>query len=310
MTFMSNPRYCNTRFNILAICLVLLNNLVLWRYYGEENVKQISSDKCTPSSNQKSTHGLRAIVTGLEHSGTTLTGSILYNIPCVIGAFETGYLIAESPKEIETVHPWFLWNMKKSNRTNLNYRLVDEDVEAMKNVTDFMQMYDILRQRSYLFNNLNDEEYCETPYQMVDKTPRYIYPAYFEQVLEKTPGVPVIVTKKNFNKLKESWDARKGNLTQQFYDEVFDNVWKMKMKYKGRILIIHEEDVMEHPEATMQDVFNHIGIEFKTEYLQMTGLLKKFSNDAETCKRIEHLKFQAGKHSADRQQSLGTKKGT
>ena len=303
-----NPRHRNIRFNILAICLVLLN-LVLWRRYGEGNVNQISIEKCTPS-NQRATHGLRAIVTGLEHSGTTLTGSILYNIPCVIGAFETGYLIAESPKEIETVHPWFLWNMKKSNRTNFNYRLVDEDVEAMKNVTDFMQMYDILRQRSYLFNNLNDEEYCETPYQMVDKTPRYIYPAYFEQVLEKTPGVPVIVTKKNFNKLKESWDARKGNLTQQFYDEVFDNVWKMKMKYKGRILIIHEEDVMEHPEATMQDVFNHIGIEFKTEYLQMTGLLKKFSNDAETCKRIEHLKFQAGKHSADRQQSLGTKKGT
>ena len=298
-----NPRHRNIRFKILAICLVLLN-LVLWRRYGEGNVNQISIEKCTPS-NQRATHGLRAIVTGLEHSGTTLTGSILYNIPCLIGAFETGYLIAESPKEIDKVDPWFRWNMKKSNTTDLNYRLVDEDVEAMKNAKDFLQMYDILRQRSYLFNNLNDEEYCTKPYLMVDKTPRYIHPAYFEQVLEKTPGVPVIVTRKNFDKLKESWDARNNTLTQNFYEQVFDNVWKMKLKYKGRILIIHEEDIMAHPEATMHDVFNHIGLEFKTEYLQMVGLLKKFSNDAKTSKRIEQLKFQAGKHSHDRQGVLG-----
>ena len=140
---------------------------------------------------------------------------------------------------------------------------------------------------------------------MIDKTPRYVYPAYFESVLQKTPGVPVVVLQKNFENLKESWDARHSTLTQQFYNQVFDNVWKMKLKYKGRILIIHTEDLMAYPEATMQDIFEHVGLEFQTEYLQMEGLLKKFSNDIRTRKSIERWKFKAGKHSTDRQSSFG-----
>ena len=31
--------------------------------------------------------GLRAIVTGLEHSGTSITAKILFNAPCVIGTY-------------------------------------------------------------------------------------------------------------------------------------------------------------------------------------------------------------------------------
>ncbi len=140
---------------------------------------------------------------------------------------------------------------------------------------------------------------------MIDKTPRYVHPAYFESVLQKTPGVPVVVLQKNFEKLKESWDVREDTLTQQFYNEVYGNVWKMKLKYKGRILIIHTEDLMAHPEATMQDIFEHVDLEFQTEYLQMEGLLNKFSNDIRTRKSIEQMKFKAGKHSTDREVLLG-----
>lgn len=247
--------------------------------------------------NNTSTHGLRAIVTGLEHSGTTLTGSLLFNSPCVIGAHETGYLISDSPKVIERAQPWFEWNVARSHHKSLNYRLIPSDIQAMRNTTTFFHMYHVLRHRSYLFNDLNDEEYCEKPYQMIDKTPRYVYPQYFERILDKTPGVPVVVTQKNYETLQKSWNRRKGNLTREFYDETFNNVWKMKEKYPNRILLIHEEDLMEHPDAVMTDVFNHVGLDWKTEYLQMEGLLKKFSNDTATAKWIKHWKFSAGKHS-------------
>ena len=75
---------------------------------------------------------------------------------------------------------------------------------------------------------------------MIDKTPRYVYPQYFEQILDKTPGIPV------------------------------------------------EEDLMKHPDAVMTDVFHHVGLDWKTEYLQMEGLLKTFSNDTATAKWIKH----------------------
>ena len=292
-----SARYVNQRqrylliVSVFAVFLMILNaNNVQWC-----TISNKTEIETTPHE------GLLAIVTGLEHSGTTLIGSVLFNAPCVIGAFETGYLAAETPSVIDKVEPWYHWNMARTNVTDLSYRLTDDDIEAMKKAPDFIQMYDILRHRSYLFNNLNDEEYCEKPYNMIDKTPLYVRPSYFESILEKSPGVPVIVLKKKFDNLKDSWDARNDTLTQQFYDEVFDNVWNMKVKYKGRILIIHSEDIMTHPEATMIDIFEHIGLEFKTEYLQMKGLLKKFMNDTRTIKRIEQLKFKAGKHSYDRQ---------
>ena len=280
--------------SLLILAAILSSNIIYL------SVSSLDCKQETLQNTQSSAHGLRAIVTGLEHSGTTLVGSLLYNAPCVIGAFETGYLLAGEPKLIEKVQPWFRWNSAVSNTRDLNYRLTQDDVEAMKRATSFLEMYNILRQRSYLFNDLNDEEYCTKPYDMIDKTPLYINKMHFERVLKKTPNVPVIVTQKGYEKLKESWSKRNDTLTQEFYNETFENVWLMKKKYLNRILIVQEEDLMKFPNRVMFDVFHHVGLEWKDEYLQMVGLLKKVSNDAALAKRIKEWSFEAGKHSPDR----------
>ena len=275
----------------IIILAVVTSNIIVYN----DDSPAFSSSRYKSSS----THGLRAIVTGLEHSCTTLVVRLLYNAPCVIGALETGFLLADQPNQIEAVQPWFKLN-SASWTPGLNYRLTPVDVEAMKNATNFLDMYQILRQRSYLFNDLNDETYCEKPYEMIDKTPRYIYKLHFEKILEKTPNVPVIVTQKGYDKLKESWMKRNGNLTQQFYEETFDNVELMKKKFTNRILIVQEEDLMQSPKRVMLEVFHHVGLEWKDEYLQMVGLLKKVSNDTALVKRIKEWRFEAGKHSPDR----------
>jgi hypothetical protein len=283
-----------TSCSLLILAIMLFSNIIYL---------SVSSTDCKPETlenTKTTTHGLRAIVTGLEHSGTTLVGSLLYNAPCVIGAFETGYLLAGKPKLIDKVQPWFKWNSAETNTRDLNYRLTPDDVKEMKMATSFSDMYHILRQRSYLFNDLNDEEYCTKPYEMVDKTPLYVYKQHFEKVLEKTPNVPVIVTQKGYEKLKESWSNRDSILTQQFYDETYENVWRMKNKFPNRILIVQEEDLMKFPEKVMFDVFRHVGLEWKDEYLQMVGLLKKVSNDLALANRIQEWSFKAGKHSPDR----------
>lgn len=251
---------------------------------------------------------LRAIVTGLEHSGTTLTGSLLYNAPCVIGAFETGFLLADNPTKIETVQPWFGWNNASNNILDINYRLHPQDVSIMKNASNHMEMYNILRHRSYLFNNLNDAVHCSKPTQMIDKTPLYIYPSYFERIIVSTQvdNVPIIITKKNYTKLKVSWDRRSSTppkpytTFRQFYDDTFNNVCFMMSKYPTRpILIINEEELMTSPNIVMERVFTFLGLIWKEEYLQMTGLLSKFSNDTITSTQIEQYIFKSGKHSFD-----------
>ncbi|KAL9180399.1 hypothetical protein ACHAXT_008369 [Thalassiosira profunda] len=224
-------------------------------------------------------------------------GYLLYNAPCVIGAFETGFLLAKEPKDIHNVHPWFEWNCAETNTLDLNYRLTPDDRDMMKKAPNFLSMYGILRNRSYIFNELVDEPHCIKPHQMIDKTPQYVYPQNFRRVLTTTPGVPVIVMQKGFDKLAASWAKRNQTMARETYDATYNNVRKMETAFPNRILVVQEEEFMTQPSVVMQGAFAHVGLEWKEEYLEMKGLLRKVSNDPALTKRIEKWQFGAGKHS-------------
>jgi len=221
---------------------------------------------------------LRAIVTGMEHSGTTAFSSILFNTPCVIGAWETGFLLAKTPGDIREVHPWCEWHMNM-NRKEM-YMLKPSDVDALVKARDFPEMLDALRNRSHIFNNLIDEPYCDKPYQMIDKTPLYVYKPFFERILQEThsANVPVIVLKKNYYWLKASWIKRKGVMLKNLYDQTYQNVERMIRKYPNRIMVVNWNDMLLNVEPVMQEVFHFIGLEWRTDYLKMTNLKKKFTN--------------------------------
>ena len=143
----------------------------------------------------------------------------------------------------------------------------------MKNAKTFLEMYDILRHKSYLFNNLTDEPYCDRPTLMVDKTPRYIHQPYFEKILQKTPNVPVIVTTKTYIQTKEAWARRGGNVTKEWYDGVMNNLQKLtkRSKYRNRIMIVEDGEMTNDTSKVMERVFDFVGLEWKEEYLNMTG---------------------------------------
>jgi len=237
------------------------------------------SDSRGSTRNNRGFSALRAIVTGLENSGTSVTSKILFNAPCVIGGSETGFLAAKTPSEIRELRPWMKWHMDMNMK--LMYHLKPGDVDAMADAKDFPQLLDILRNRSYLFNDLNDEPYCDKPYQIIDKTPRYVKPAMFERILKMTHGakVPVVVLKKNIESLNASWVDRGARiLTSYQYYHTYNNVQRMISKYPNRIMVVNWEDIMHDVESVMQDIFQFIGLEWKTDYLKMTNLMKKFAN--------------------------------
>jgi len=219
---------------------------------------------------------LRAIVTGLEHSGTTAISKVLFNAPCVIGAWETGFLLEESPSDIRNL-PWMRWH------TDMNiedmYMLKPEDIDALEDARNFPEMLDALRNRSHIFNNLIDESWCDKPYQMIDKTPAYIYKLHFERILKETHAahVPVVVVKKSLKSLRESWGKRKDRLPKYFYRKTYSNVERMIRKYPNRIMVVNWDDVAPNVESVMQEVFQFIGLKWRTDYLKMTNLKKKFA---------------------------------
>jgi len=91
------------------------------------------------------------------------------------------------------------------------YMLTLEDVDTLAAARNIPEMLDALRNISHLFDNLTDEPWCDKPYQMIDKTPRYIYKSYFERILKEThlAHVPIVVVKKPYESLKKSWANRK-----------------------------------------------------------------------------------------------------
>ena len=108
---------------------------------------------------------------------------------------------------------------------------------------------------------------------MVDKTPRYIHQPCFEKTLRKTPNVPVIVTTKPYIHLKEAWARRGGNVTKEWYDGVMSNLQKLTRRsmYRNRIMIVEDEEMTNDTSKVMERVFDFVGLEWKEEYLNMTG---------------------------------------
>ncbi len=240
---------------------------------------------------------LRVIITGMEHSGTTITGRIVTNAPCIMGATETGFLLADSPRDISNVNPWFDWNIDDGNdreKKRMMYLLKPDDVKLMERARDFAEMYNILRHKSHLFNDLNekydDGRECGKPSQVVDKTPRYVHPRFFQKIIKKTPGVPIIVVKKPYEKMR----TRK---TKEYYNLVYDNVNDLKKKFPKRIFMIHYDELMEDPNKVMEGAFEFLGLPWKQDYLKMTGLKQKFSNYPNVVEQIANWEFQADKHS-------------
>jgi len=228
-----------------------------------------------PNGNFIEASGLQCIITGMEHTPTDLIAELLMNVPCLVGAAETGFLLADSPSDVKSLSPWI-------TRSKLplpdNYALRAEDIHSIQNTSDFAEMYRTLRHKSPVFNGgLKDDKHCELPLKMIDKTSDYIFIENFQKVLEKTQGVPVVVVKKSYKLLQISW-ARSGYeaLQKEYYDAIYDNVGKMKNLFPGRIKIINHDDILKQPDETFKDLFEFLGRQWIPKYKSMSSMLKKY----------------------------------
>jgi len=144
--------------NMLTLNALLLTALLSFTGAEEESVLGSGMRGLSSGRSTRDRHGfsaLRAIVTGLEHTGTTVLSMMLFNAPCVIGAWETGFLLANTPGDIRKVLPWLRWHMNMERK--YMFMLKPSDVDALEKARDFPEMLDALRNRSHIFNNLIDE---------------------------------------------------------------------------------------------------------------------------------------------------------
>lgn len=86
-------------------------------------------------------------------------------------------------------------------------------------------MYARLRRLSTLTLNASSATECARPLHLIDKAPAYVY--QLEEIMDKTPNIPVVVTTKEFEALETSWKKRGvAVLTRHLYDTVEAEIQK------------------------------------------------------------------------------------
>lgn len=225
------------------------------------------SNQCEVSKTDfRAAGGLYAIVTGTEHSGTTVMSQLIMSAPKVYGGVECGMLLASEPSQFDQVVPFYEWMLvNKSSWWDIS----NDQRASLLESSCFAEMYTRLRQYSPLYQHpVNTKSW------VIDKTPRYI--RHLVAVMDKTPGVPVVVTlKSRENQLNSFLKRGKNRKTKEEWLEIIEegreSLMNAMVKYPDRMHVVNATLLYQDPNAVMEKVFKFLKLEggWKPEYLTM-----------------------------------------
>lgn len=219
----------------------------------------------------RSASGVFAIITGLEHSGTTITSSLVMSAPNLFGGFECGLLFAATPAEFQKVEPFYDWMLIPASQRM--WGLTEQQREALLEHSCHAEQYHQIRQQSALYETPNDQSW------IVDKTPFYIYELV--EVMDRTPGVPVLVTQKNREEQLASFRRHGGEseetekIFQRRTETAANQLAKALEKYPDRIHVINTTALALNPDPLMEAAFAFLGLQWKPEYKTLEDLKVK-----------------------------------
>lgn len=204
---------------------------------------------------------LSVIVTGFEHSGTTMLAQLIKSDPGLFGGFECGIL----SQRIPTFYDWMIWPMQ-DDLWGLNSKSRDLVVNARCTA----EAYHRLQRYSPLFHYTPNQNST-----IVDKTPGYL--PELVKVMDQTPGVPVVIAQKSLPSLVASYKKRgySDSRIQLKILRLTATINEAMEKFPGRIHIANTTRWYEEPDEVMEGVFDFLGLEWRSEYLTMDVLNSK-----------------------------------
>ena len=217
--------------------------------------------------------GLYCLVTGMEHSGTTLVSELIMSAPRVFGAFEGGFLLDQSPAKFYKRKTMYQWAVQPVT-SSLHWGLSPHDRDAfVTQAACFAEMYRRVHQASPLFSAAAKTQDSW----MVDKTPAYVY--NLTRILQLTPNVPIVVTVKDeaaqLQSLVKRGVRRKGALQRlaAFERSLQD---ALASEHAHRLILVNMTHLYQHPNVVMANVFDTLGLApWDPAYLTMEALNKK-----------------------------------
>jgi len=210
---------------------------------------------------------LKAVVCGMEHSGTTLLSDLLRQTGDMESGFECGVLMTASPREFPQLRPFYGF-MKEG------WGISEEALAACCETDSFGEFYDRLAAAS---------DVVPPGMNLFDKTPRYV--AELPAVMEHTDA-PILVIHKDPRASVYSDYKRAGG---KEFNAWFDEYSKPKRRYMSRcyqgylagkaaperVHSLSLEDLCFASRATCERLFAHIGQPFEIGYLLLENLRYK-----------------------------------
>ncbi len=225
--------------------------------------------------------GVFCIVSGMEHSATTITSSMIMSAPNLIGAFEGGLLMSDTPAGFnETMKELYWYNGMVGNATGrfngyngfANWGLSPSQRERLTNASCHAEQYVLLRELSPLFSSANELHESW----LIDKTPSYFRKLL--SVMDRTPKVPVIVTRKSDEAVMDSY-VNKHGWDVEFVERQL-GMFKRELafcqeKYPDRIHVVNHTEMLEDVNVAMSKVFTFLGLQWVESYASLEGLREK-----------------------------------
>ena len=243
-----------------------------------------TDDVCRPFTKDdndfRKRSGLFCIVAGMEHSSTTVTSSMIMSAPNLIGAFEGGLLVPDSPAGFNTsmAEPYWYDHMVGNATARGGYDGFDDwgltlaQRERLTNANCHAEQYVLLREQSPLFSAANGLHESW----VIDKTPSYF--RNLLSIMDRTPNVPVIVTQKSDEAIELSYVTKHGMSIEFFKEqlEIFKTeLAKCKEKYPHRVHVVNHTEMLEDVNAAMSKAFAFLELQWVDSYASREPLMEK-----------------------------------
>jgi len=196
-----------------------------------------------------------AIITGMQHSGTTYLNNVINSHSRIMSGFECGILLNQL-NDFQNVQPFFEW--LKTGKTH--FGLPDNYVEDIKNM-NYEEVYKYIQENKGSKNDCHYQELIKKCPNFTDKTPAYIY--QLENIYNKVKKlkIPFIVVLKSYDEIYYSWVIKRKIPFQTFIQNiklVIQSLEFISKNSKENIYVMEYQDVINKKEKYNNHLMNII----------------------------------------------------
>ncbi len=205
------------------------------------------------------TFPVRVVITGMEHSGTTILSILLKQHPRLECGFECGFLLAESPAAFQNIHPWYEWMQEPVSEHH--WGVSAKDLQRICASNSWAEAYRKLMAYSPIFKEGLTQQIC-------DKTPRYL--KHLDRVLDQLHEcVPCLVIEKDIRNLWLSHRKRHGDLGAfvESFEQYHEGLRRGLARHGQRIHRIQYETLCMDLETELPRIFSVLNLTCEPEYV-------------------------------------------